>query len=198
MKLNGIITAAGLSSRMGAGNFKPMMPLQGKTVIQCSVDSMIRAGVSEIVVVVGHRREEIEYALSGEKKVSCVWNEEYASSDMLCSIKKGLRVLEPCDAFYILPGDMPMIRKETYLALKDKMQQTGAEMVFPLYQGKKKHPPLICSSMIAKILEYDGLDGLRGLWRQCVKEHAEYIEITDEGCLIDIDTMTDYNRLSQL
>ena len=50
-RIGGLILAAGLSSRMG--DFKPLMPLRGKTLIENSIDSLLLCGVDPIVVVLG-------------------------------------------------------------------------------------------------------------------------------------------------
>ena len=60
-RVNGLILAAGMSSRMGS--FKPLMPLRGKTLIENSIDSMLLSGVSRVVVVLGYRGEEVERIL---------------------------------------------------------------------------------------------------------------------------------------
>lgn len=59
--VNGLILAAGLSRRMG--EFKPLMRFGGKTLIECTVESMLCAGVSQVVLVLGYRGEEIEAIL---------------------------------------------------------------------------------------------------------------------------------------
>ncbi|NLG02754.1 MAG: nucleotidyltransferase family protein [Clostridia bacterium] len=194
MKLNGIITAAGLSTRMGVGNFKPLMPLHGKTIIESSVDSMLNVGIRQVIVVIGHRGNEIEQVLSKREQVVCIYNREYATTDMLASVKKGVSILGDCDAFYLLPGDMPLIQTETYYVLKKKMEETDAMLVFPLINGYKKHPPLINSRMKESILSFEGRDGLRKLWSQ-YEDQTAYVELIDAGCLTDIDTMSDYNML---
>ena len=54
----GLVLAAGLSTRMQA--FKPLMPLRGKTLIENTIDSVFSSGAKQVVVVTGHRAEELE------------------------------------------------------------------------------------------------------------------------------------------
>ena len=42
-RIGGLILTAGLSSRMG--DFKPLMPLRDKTLIENSIDSMLLCGI---------------------------------------------------------------------------------------------------------------------------------------------------------
>ena len=57
-RIGGLILAAGCSKRMG--DFKPLMPLRGKTLIENTIDSRLLCGVSPITVVLGHRGRDIE------------------------------------------------------------------------------------------------------------------------------------------
>ena len=57
MRIQGLIAAAGLSSRMGG--FKPFMKLNGFPMIQMTVQSLKNAGIREITVVTGYRAEEM-------------------------------------------------------------------------------------------------------------------------------------------
>ena len=41
------------------GAFKPLLPFGNKTVIECCIDYLREGGIDEIVVVVGHRADEI-------------------------------------------------------------------------------------------------------------------------------------------
>ena len=52
-----ILLAAGRSSRMGA--FKPLLPFGNKTVIECCIDALREGGVETIVVVLGHRADDV-------------------------------------------------------------------------------------------------------------------------------------------
>src|SRR4029079_10485436 len=56
-----ILLAAGRSRRMGA--FKPLLPFGPQTVIESTVANLRAGGVTDIIVVVGHRGEEIREKL---------------------------------------------------------------------------------------------------------------------------------------
>ena len=86
----GVIVAAGLSSRMG--EFKPLLPFRGSTIIENTINTMKRAGVDTIVVVIGYNKEVMEQALEGSN-VIMVYNPNYATSDMMSSIKLGIECI---------------------------------------------------------------------------------------------------------
>lgn len=197
MNINGVITAAGLSTRMG--DFKPLMMLEGKTLIENCIDSMLDAGVACVTVVLGYRADEIEALLSGRysnDQLVLAYNTEYASTDMLTSVKIGLRSLPACDAFFLLPGDMPAVSANTFRALQKTWAQTGAMVVFPTMAGQRKHPPLISYECVRDILAFEGENGLRGIWSRFEKQTA-LVTVDDDGCRIDADTMEDYERLTE-
>src|SRR5690242_15632941 len=122
MKINGIILAAGLSSRMKA--LKPLLKLKEKTIIEYSIDSMLQSGVQQVVVVLGYRAEEVAAVLLAKgdhPQLVLTCNPHYAETDMLASVKFGLTSLPDCDAFFLLPGDMPAVNLKTFLKVKEAM-----------------------------------------------------------------------------
>jgi CTP:molybdopterin cytidylyltransferase MocA len=195
MKTNGIIVAAGLSSRMKA--FKPLLKLKEKTIIEYSIDSMLNAGVNQIVVVLGFNAKEVETLLRNKydcSQLTFIYNEKYAETDMLASVKLGISALDNCDAFYLLPGDMPAIKIKTFLMVKDSMGRTGAMVAFPTINGQRKHPPLISWKCVDLIINFHGDGGLRELWNR-LEDQIVTVPVEDFGCTIDADTKEDYNRL---
>ena len=195
MNINGIILAAGLSSRMKL--FKPFLRLKEKTIIENSIDSMFNAGVNKVVVVLGYRAEEVENFLRDKydfSRLICIYNDKYSETDMLTSIKIGLSALDKCDAFYILPGDMPVINTETFLTLEKVMLKTNSMVTIPTINGHLKHPPLISWEFINHILNFNKCGGLRELWKLFDKQIVK-VPVEDFGCMIDADTKEDYNKL---
>ncbi|QOV18492.1 nucleotidyltransferase family protein [Blautia liquoris] len=187
----GLILAAGLSRRMG--DFKPLMPFKGKTLIECTVDSMLQAGVKQVVIVLGYRGNEIQSVLSLHygSEIIFTYNPNYATTDMLTSIKYGLRVMPPCEAFFLLPGDMPVVKKSTFLKLLKAHPANQASVIFPTLEGYRKHPPLIDFTFLNIILNYQGDGGLRQIWR-LYEDFVIHVPVDDEGVWVDLDTKKDY------
>ena len=117
-----------------------------------------------------------------------VENPDYASTDMLCSVRIALKALDDCDAFYIAPADMPMISPAVYRMLAESFTEED-EILIPVTNAKRGHPPLIASRLIPDILAYDGTDGLRGFYRGY---QVREIPVENEGSLTDLDTPDDY------
>ena len=168
------------------------MPLRGKTLIENTVDSVLDGGAVSAVVVTGHRAGEVEPLLQRRygDRVLCVRNSAYASTDMLQSIRTGCLAMPACDAFFLLPGDMPVIRETTFRALLAE-RDGRKRIIFPTLLGYRKHPPLIDSRFLPEILDFSGDGGLRGLWKQCEREIIE-VPVDDSGVWIDLDTQEQY------
>ena len=190
-KISALILVAGMSRRMG--DFKPLLPLRGRTLIENSVDSVLCGGAETAVVVTGYRAEEVEEVLSRSfgERVCFVRNNEYKVTDMMTSVRIGVSALPECDAFFLLPGDMPVVSQGTFEKLIANREQHKMPLCFPLLEGYRKHPPLIDASMIPDILSYEGENGLRGLWEHH-ENHILNVPVDDAGVWIDIDTKIDY------
>lgn len=191
-RICGLIPAAGLSTRMG--EFKPLMPLRGRTLIENSIDSVLHSGAERIVVVTGYRGAELEPLLSRRygERVLLARNADYAVTDMLRSIQIGCAAMPPCQAFFLLPGDMPVVRQSTFRRLLDARDGTK-RAIFPTLEGYRKHPPLIDARVIPDILAFHGQGGLRQLWKEQSALIRE-VPIDDAGVWIDLDTPEDYQR----
>ncbi|MBU3180839.1 nucleotidyltransferase family protein [Clostridium psychrophilum] len=195
METHGIILVAGLSSRMG--EFKPLLKLNGKTMIENSVDSMLHAGVNEVIIVLGYRGEEVEVLLRNKydnSQLVFTHNLKYSETDMLVSAKIGITALNTCDAFYLLPGDMPAIDIKTFLDVKEAMLKSNAMVVFPTIDGHRQHPPLISYKCINYILQFENEGGLREVWKH-FENQIETVSVDDYGCTIDADTKADYDKM---
>lgn len=192
MQICGLVLAAGLSSRMGV--FKPLLPLGERTVIEATVDSILSGGGARVAVVTGYRGDEVTQLLRARygERVLPVENPAFARTDMLTSVHIGCRALLGCGAFFLLPGDMPFVRRETFQALLAARPE-GVSIGFPTLEGVRKHPPLVDGALIPEILAFREEGGLRRFWQQ--HEDLIYtVPVADDGVEIDLDTPEDYQR----
>ncbi len=191
-KIVGLIVAAGYSSRMGT--FKPLLPLGEKTVIEAAVDSLRFGGIHDIRVIVGYRAAEL-YPVLESLPVSIIDNPNYAAG-MFSSVITGLKTFaNDAEGFLLLPGDNPLIRKRSIKDLLQTYRQTGAAVTYPVFNNQRGHPPLISSKCFADILSDDGAYGLRKILERFDSDSMD-IGVADQGILLDIDTMEDYEKLT--
>lgn len=193
--LGALILAAGYSTRMG--NFKPLLPIAGTTVVAHVVAMFRAAGIERIGVVTGHCAERIE-PVADHLGVVAVRNPDYQEG-MYSSIQAGIRaqaasLLPAVDACFLLPVDIPLVRPESVAALAEAFAARRAPITYPRFNGQRGHPPLISSALFAEILAGKGEGGLRELLRTHQANSAD-IDVFDEGVMLDMDTPEDYAQL---
>jgi len=187
-----LIPAAGLSSRMG--QFKPLLPLGQETVLERVIQNFKTAGVHDLHVVVGFRSKDLIPILQ-QHRVQWIVNSDYHQG-MYSSIQIGAAHLNATTkAFFLLPVDMPFVKPQTITKLLAAFEPNDMDILKPCYRGRRGHPPLISSSVIPGIQDYDGNGGLRELIFTKQLETRD-LECDDPGILEDLDTRNDYERLS--
>jgi CTP:molybdopterin cytidylyltransferase MocA len=183
-----ILLAAGRSSRMGA--FKPLLPFGNKTVIECCIDYLHEGGIEELVVVLGHRAEDIRQRVSG---VTFALNPD-PDSEMGASIAAGVRELpEAANATLIALVDHPAIPATVVTKLLDSWQR-GARLVIPTWHGRGGHPVLVDLSFRPELLNLPATGGLRALF----EAHANLVKrqpVDSPFIARDMDTWDDYRTL---
>ncbi|MGN0159676.1 MAG: NTP transferase domain-containing protein [Brotaphodocola sp.] len=186
--LGGLILAAGLSSRMGS--YKPLMEVDGQSMI-CHVISMMRtAGAEVIVVVTGYRREDLENHLA-DMNVEFAFNPDFATTQQLESLKIGLSQLQNrCERIMISPADVPLVHTRTV----DQLLALDGDFIRPLYKGEPGHPVILKNNWISYVLQYDGPGGLKGAMESSGCALQNY-DVKDMGVILDNDTRQDFDRL---
>lgn len=188
-----LILAAGYSSRMG--EFKPLLNFDGKPVIEWAISSFRKAGITDIRVVVGYQADKL-FPVLHQLKVSPILNENYEMG-MFSSIQAGLRSFATeADAFFLLPGDIPLIKKRTLEKMLKIFYQNKYDVILPAFLSRPGHPPLISGNCFNRILNHDITGNLRSILQE-YKDKTCQVEVADQGILMDMDTLEDYQNLLQ-
>jgi CTP:molybdopterin cytidylyltransferase MocA len=167
------------------------MALGDTTIIEHAVRMFRAAGIEDIRVVLGFWAPEVSAVLK-PLDVLTVLNDSY-SEGMFSSIKAGIESIgSDCEAFFILPADIPLIRPATISALLANYKPN--HILYPVCRKRRGHPPLISTTFTREILNYNGQDGLRSLLKQ-FEPSAINVEVADDGILLDMDTQQDYLRI---
>jgi molybdenum cofactor cytidylyltransferase len=188
-----VLLAAGRSERMGA--FKPLLPFGGKTVIENCIEYLSDGGVESIVVVLGHRADDVRKQLANTS-VRFVVNPD-PESEMSVSIACGVRLLpEHTRATVIALTDQPAIPSEVVATLIDEWKTTGAKLIVPEYDGRGGHPVLVDLAFREELLALDQKRGLRALF-DAQREQVRCVLVESPYIARDIDTWDDYRTLHQ-
>jgi CTP:molybdopterin cytidylyltransferase MocA len=186
-----LILAAGHSSRMGT--FKPLLPLRGTTILERAISCFTEAGIQSIKVVVGYKARLITPTLD-QLGVQRVLNEQYENG-MFSSVLAGTGSMDPgVEAFFLLPVDLPLVKPKTIEALWENFCNGNSRVIYPCFQGRRGHPPLISTACIPKDLSSDFPGGLRAFLTR-YEIVAKDVEVPDEAILMDCNTMADYEKL---
>lgn len=191
MRVGAVITAAGMSSRMG--DFKPMMSIGKISIAQRTIATLRQAGAEKIVVVTGCNAEELERHLA-PSGVIFLRNENFSSTQMFDSACIGFEYMrDKCDPVLFTPVDIPLFTARTV----ERLLESGRELACPVYEGEPGHPILMSGAVIERVLCDSGEGGLQGALSRCgFEEH--FVQVNDPGILMDADTQTDYRALLEL
>lgn len=189
MNTEGIILAAGLSTRMGVSKLE--LPLGDKTVIEQTVCSMLQF-CSKIILVCGKQIDSLQKLMLPYPKVQAIYNENFEQG-MFTSVQKGVATITG-DSFFLLPGDYPLIAPSTFTALLSAAEKYPDAAVFiPCFkQSKGGHPILLRKSLINTILNAPSDTTLRYV---LVSQQSIFVAVDNEGILRDIDTKEDYKKI---
>jgi molybdenum cofactor cytidylyltransferase len=180
-----IVLAAGQGSRFG--KCKQLMPLDGKPLLQHTLDHLNESRIDDIVVVLGAFAEEIREQIRFDRE-RIVINPDFERG-MSTSLQAGLRAIDRnAEAAVIALGDQPFVEAKTIDALLDEYRRSQSPIVVPTYNGRRGNPVLIDRSLFERALEIRGDVGFRAVFG---KEDVAEVPVSDSGVIIDIDTMED-------
>jgi len=177
------------------GAFKPLLPFGEGTVIESCLDSLRSAGIEDIIVVVGHRADDVRKQLND-------LNLEFAinpdpDSKMSASIALGVgRVGPQAEAVLIALVDQPAVSGEVVRQLIDEWRRTRARLIQPEHNGRGGHPVVIDLSYRNELLRLDPERGLRALFDAHRKE-VRRVPVQSPYVACDMDTWEDYVGLHQ-
>jgi molybdenum cofactor cytidylyltransferase len=191
-----VVLAAGQSTRTAPYHKLLLADRTGKPMIARVVDNVLSSAARPVLVVLGHRAEEIRAALGG-RPVTYVTSEHYAAG-LSASLKAGIEAVPAAAAAAIVClGDMPLVTGRVLDRLIDAFDpDEGRAIVLPTHQGKQGNPVLWARRFFPEILALEGDIGARAL----IARHAELaaeVEIGEDAVLRDFDTVESLSALPQ-
>ncbi|MGD9116757.1 MAG: nucleotidyltransferase family protein [Dehalococcoidia bacterium] len=181
--VSAILLAAGQASRMG--KLKQLMPLGDSTILEQTLSHLLGSKISDIVVVLGHKAEDITKRLSG-RPVKIVVNPLYRQG-MATSIAAGLKFIDSqAEAVMLVMADQPYVDSATIDRLAAAFDGNKG-IVIPTYQGQRGHPLIFARNYKSQLSKLKGDVG----GREIIKENQDdvlEVPVDCEGILIDIDT----------
>lgn len=181
-----IVLAAGQSRRMGKSN-KLLSTVNEKAMVIHAVEAAMASDATNVVVVTGHEREQVEAALA-RHEVAFIHNPDYAEG-LSTSLARGISALDDdAEAVLICLGDMPELTPRhlnRLIAAFDPVE--GRAICVPTSGGKRGNPVLFARELFPQMLEVRGDVGARHLIGENEDLVAE-VEMSDRAVLLDIDS----------
>ncbi|MDE2747329.1 MAG: nucleotidyltransferase family protein [Chloroflexota bacterium] len=190
-RFGAIILAAGLSTRMIEN--KLLLPWRdGQPIVRHVAAKYIKEAIGPVIVVTGRDPAAIRAALA-DLPVTCVHNPEYATGEMLSSVKAGLRALPAgLAAGFIQPADMPCV--PTALIAQLTAAHEAGWNVAPQYAGRRGHPVLLDQAYWRAMLDLPA-DAKPRAVIEAAPGRLRLVDVEDEGVLLDVDTRERYERV---
>jgi len=186
MRVAGVLLAAGEGSRFGRP--KALVELDGQTLAERGVKTLLAGGADPIFVVTGAAAVEID-------GVPTVYNQQWRTG-MGSSLRAALRALpQDVDAVVVALADQPLVGAEAVARLITAYR-AGATVAVAAYEGKPRNPVLLAREHWPEVIATaTGDQGARTFLRTR-PELVTRVECGDTGRPDDIDTPADLARIT--
>ena len=184
------------------GTLKALLDWHGRSLIMHQIVSLREAGADEVVVVLGHRADELQARIGANRdvylagNVRCVINADYAQGKTT-SIKTGLRgITAPAPdhpgVILMLNVDQPRSPGIIRDVLDAHRANPDALITVPTHNGKGGHPIAISRALYRELLDItEATLGIRAI----TQRHAAQIQRVELGApelLWDVNTPEQY------
>ena len=113
-----------------------------------------------------------------------------AALGMGYSIAQGVAARPQAAGWLVLPGDMPLVKPATLLAVAAGLAH--APVVYAQHLGRRGHPVGFAAELFSELVQLRGDEGAR---RITARYPSVGLELGDPGTLIDVDTEADLSTV---
>jgi molybdenum cofactor cytidylyltransferase len=185
-----VVPAAGMGRRFGGPVNKLEQPFDGSTVLGSTVRHAIETQLPVVVVTTAALAPLVARLLATRDIVVLADGE--AANGLGHSISAGVAERSGAPGWLVLPGDMPLVRPGTLLAVAGALEQNP--VVYAQHRGRRGHPVGFAAELYSELILLRGDDGAR---RIMARYPAHGQEVDDPGVLLDVDTASDLEALRQ-
>ena len=194
-----ILLAAGVSRRMGT--LKALLDWHGRPLIIHQIVSLREAGADEVVVVLGHRADELQARIGANRdvyevgNVRCVINSHYAEGKTT-SIRTGLMGISNDPGYsgpiLMLNVDQPRSASIINQVLSAHVSNSDKLITIPTYHRKGGHPTAVGRALYQEMLEInEATEGMRAVTERHERSTLR-VEICAPELLWDVNTPKQY------
>ena len=191
MSVVAVVLAAGASSRFGSP--KLLAQLDGRPVLQHTLDAVAASGIDDVVVVLGAEAEAVEAAIAwrAERRVLNERPQDGLSSSLRVGLDAAVEI-PGADAVLVVLGDQPLLRPATVRAVLDAAASpatAAASFVRARYPADTAPNPVVVRRSAWALAA--GVDGDRGLGPLLANRPDLVAEVAVEGENPDVDSPAD-------
>ena len=188
LRVTAVLLAAGSGSRMGHKP-KSLLELNGEPLIRRSARQLLDAGVTQLVVVLGHYAADIEAPLDG-LPVHKVYNPD-PDQGLVSSQRLGLQALsDNTDTVIMSLADQPLVTTQDIQTLLLAFASSTKDMLFPFVNGQPGNPVLLSARARKDILAGESDYGCKE-WRQSHSAHTYKFTSDNSHFVTDLDRPED-------
>jgi CTP:molybdopterin cytidylyltransferase MocA len=182
----GVLLAAGEGSRFGQP--KALVELDGQTLAERGVNTLLAGGADPVFVVTGAAPVELD-------GIHTVYNQQWRTG-MGSSLRAALRALPPdVDAVVVALADQPLVGAEAVARLI-AAYRAGAAVAVAAYEGKPRNPVLLAREHWPEVIATAAGDQGARAFLRARPDLVTLIECGDTGRPDDIDTTADLDRIA--
>lgn len=187
-----IVLAAGRGSRFAAPCHKLEQPLGNASVLGQTIGHAIQTRLPVLVVTTARLAAEAARWVARRDIVVLpeVGQAPGQPLGMGYSIASGVAARPHAAGWVILPGDMPLVRPDTLLAVARGL--ADHLVVYAQHQGRRGHPVAFGAELFSDLVQLSGDEGAR---RVVARYPSAGIDVLDPGVLVDVDTVGDLERV---
>ncbi len=188
-----IILSGGRSRRFGAP--KVLQSFLGEPFLTRISKNLIQAGINNIVLVLGHKAEELLPKILQAKEITIAINKHFHKGQ-LSSLQTGLQTMgRDVKGVLMCLVDQPHVTAQTYLKLLTEAEKKTESFLIPSFKRQGGHPVFIPSRFFKEILEIEAQENSLKTVIRAHPQNVHYIDVDDPAVLEDIDTQ---ERLREL
>ena len=190
-----VILSAGFSERFGSP--KALANINGKTNIAFLLEKLIKCNLSEIVVVLGFEHEKITQHVFKHNLLNLVYNKDYKFGQTTSVIAGLKKTSTKSDEFLILPIDCPFVRPQTVDQLIVNFKRNTSDILIPMYQNRRGHPPVFNQKVKDAILKLDIAKGINTVLKDETYT-TNVLDTDDPGVTETFNTPEELNEILKL
>ena len=184
-----IVLAAGKGSRFSGAEHKLAQPLGPSTVLATTLRHAIETHLAVVVVTTEPLADLARRSVAARDVVvlpEVGSGGPNATLGMGFSIAAGVNARPDARGWLILPGDMPLVRPASMLAVARQLEHHP--VVYAQHKGRRGHPVAFSAELYSELAALSGDEGAR---RLIARYPAVGVELDDPGVLVDVDTQSD-------